>query len=93
MLITDLVNHCSTRLGYSSSKDKDELGSYYLDLLVEFFNDAAVDKHTAAVITDEAVCINLDLTLFQQQLQFEVSEESMPLRPHADKSTNSLSPT
>jgi len=46
------------------------MGSRYLDLLVEFFDDTAVDQHTVSVVTDEAVRVHLDLTLFQQQLQF-----------------------
>jgi len=40
------------------------MGSGYLDLLVKFFNDTAVNKHTVSIVTDKAVCVHLDLTLF-----------------------------
>jgi len=50
-----------------------------------------VDQHTVSVVTDEAVGVDLDLTLFQQQLQFQVGEETMSIRPQSDISTNSLS--
>jgi len=62
-----------------------------LDLLVKFFNDTAVDQNTVSVVTDEAMGIDLDLTLFQQQLQFQVGEETMSIRSQSDISTNSLS--
>jgi len=42
----------------------------YLDLLVKFFNNTSVNENTVSEVTDEAVSIDLDLTLFQQQLQF-----------------------
>jgi len=42
----------------------------HLDLLVKFFNNTAVNQNTVPEVTDEAVSVDLDLTLFQQQLQF-----------------------
>ena len=58
----------------------DEVGYIeYLDLLVQFFDDAAVDQHAVSIVADEAVSVDLDLALFQQQLQLEVGEETMSL--------------
>jgi len=61
----------ASQQGYvGGTKREDEATCCYLDLLVKFLNDTTMNENTVSVVTDEAMSVDLDLTLFQQQLQF-----------------------
>ena len=79
--IMDIVcgRHCRTPINWVGTRSEDEARYSDLDLKVKFFNDVAVNKNTVPIVADEAMSVDLDLTLFQQQLQFQVGEESMSL--------------